>query len=150
MAILTDTKAVLRISNTAYDTEITDLIAACKADLAMSGILVTDDTDTLAKRAIMTYCKANFGFDNPDSDKLQQAYYMLKQHMALSADYAYYTVTITASAQGQVIFDGETKETNDSGVVVFYSRAKNHVEYTVDGTTSYVDITANTVIGGEE
>ncbi len=49
---------------------------------------------------------------------------MRKRQMALSTDYAYYVVTITASEQGEVIFDGISKETNDSGVVVFYSRGE--------------------------
>jgi len=61
MAILDDVKLSLRISSTSYNTEITDLIAACKADLGLSGLYVTSDSDTLVKRAIMLYVKAHFG-----------------------------------------------------------------------------------------
>jgi len=147
MTLLEDIKQVLRISNTAYDIEIQDLIDTCKADLQLAGLLVVDDTDPLIKRAITVYVKANFGWDNPDSEKLQQSYEMLKNHLSMSTDYAYYTVTINASEQCEVIFNGETKQTNESGTVVFYSRAKNHIAYTVNGTTNYVDVTGDTVIG---
>lgn len=90
MPILDDIKIALRISNTAFDTEINDLIAAARADLKLSGILeskVNDDTDPLIKRAITVYVKAHFGWNNPDSEKLQQSYEMLKRHLALSQEY---------------------------------------------------------------
>jgi len=90
--MLNDVKIALRISadNTAYDTEINDLISAAKADLMLAGILqnkVNDDTDPLIKRAITVYVKANFGWNNPDSEKLQQSYDMLKRHLTLSLEY---------------------------------------------------------------
>lgn len=90
MALIDDIKTALRISNTAFDTEINDLIAATRADLKLSGILeskVNDDTDPLIKRAITVYVKAHFGWNNPDSEKLQQSYEMLKRHLALSQEY---------------------------------------------------------------
>ena len=90
MPILDDIKIALRISNTAYDSEIYDLVAAARADLRLSGILeskVNDDTDPLIKRAITVYVKANFGWNNPDAEKLQQSYNMLKSHLALSQEY---------------------------------------------------------------
>lgn len=87
MALLDDVKTTLRISNTAFDTEISDLILSAKADLQLAGILTPDETDALTKRAITIYCKANFGWDNPDSDKLNQSYEMLKNHLSLSVDY---------------------------------------------------------------
>lgn len=90
MAILDDCKVALRISNSFFDGEVNDLIAAAKKDLILSGILDTkanDDTDPLIKRAITVYCKANFGFDNPDANKLQQSYDSLKTSLVLSTDY---------------------------------------------------------------
>jgi len=91
MALLDDIKLTLRISNTAFDSEITDLISAARSDLKLSGVLeskVNDDTDALIKRAIVVYCKANFGWNNPDAEKLQQSYDMLKMHLSLSQEYA--------------------------------------------------------------
>ncbi len=90
MLILNDIKTVLRISNTAYDTEITDLISAARSDLMLAGILpskANNDTDPLIKRAITVYVKAHFGWNNPDSEKLKQSYDMLKAHLVLSQEY---------------------------------------------------------------
>ena len=164
--MLDDVKTLLRISNTAYDTEIDDLILAAKADLQLSGLLGEKilDTDTLIKRAIYTYCKANFGWDNPDADRLQKSYDMLKNHMSLSRDYAFYAVTfavVNASAvaidEAKIIFNDTTKYTNASGQAVFYVRAGNNYEYEIthddyadyvdaDGDWYNVDITASTTI----
>lgn len=89
MALLDDVKQSLRITTTAFDTEVEDLIDECKADLELSGVLAAAivDTDPMIKRAIKTYTKAHFGFDNPDADKLQESYKMLKIHLCLSTDY---------------------------------------------------------------
>lgn len=80
-------KTSLRIKNTAFDTEIIDLIDACKIDLKISGVNKIDEEDALIKRAITIYVKANFGWDNPDAERLQEAFVMLKQHLSLSGDY---------------------------------------------------------------
>jgi uncharacterized phage protein (predicted DNA packaging) len=90
MAMLDDVKIALRVSHTALDGEITDLIAAARQDLILSGVLasrVNDDDDVLAKRAIITYVKAHFGWDNPDADRLLMAFDRLKTHLTLSGDY---------------------------------------------------------------
>jgi uncharacterized phage protein (predicted DNA packaging) len=90
MAMLDDIKTVMRISNTAFDTELNALIAAVRADLVLTGVLTTkaqDDTDPLIKRAVSIYVKAHFGWDNPDSEKLLHSYNMLKTHLALSKEY---------------------------------------------------------------
>lgn len=92
MSMLIDIKAALRISaaTTAYDTEVNDLIAAARDDLRLAGVIdskVEDDEDKLIKRAITTYCKAQFGYENADADRLQKAYEMLKMHLTLSVEY---------------------------------------------------------------
>lgn len=92
MAILDSVKKTLRISqsNTAFDEEVTDLIAAARNDLRLAGVLLsktTEDEDPLIKRAITVYCKANFGFDNPDAEKLTESFNMLKAHLTLSQEY---------------------------------------------------------------
>lgn len=89
MALIDDVKKVLRVTVNNFDTEITDLIDAAKADLELSGVLAAKitDGDKLIKRALMTYVKAHFGYDNPDADKLKSAYDMLKAHLTLSAEY---------------------------------------------------------------
>jgi len=164
--ILLDCKAALRISatTTAFNTEITDLIATAIADLKLSGVTAESaiDTDTLIKRAIVTYVKANFGWNNPDTEKLQKSYDMLKQHLTLSTDYAFYNVTFTVTdadttdpiRMAEVTFNGETKTTDVSGQAVFYMRAGNNYEYIVtaddyesdDDDDNLVDVTAATAV----
>ena len=89
MALLDDVKVALRISasNTSFNTEINDLISAAQRDLQVSGIKVTDTSDPLIKRAITTYCKAYFGYDNPDADRFEKAYNAIKLHLMLSSEY---------------------------------------------------------------
>ena len=91
MAILDDVKVALRIAatNTAFDGEVGDLIDAAKKDLELAGVVADKavDTDPLIKRAIVTYCKAYFGYDNPDADRFIESYLMLKKHLVLSVDY---------------------------------------------------------------
>lgn len=54
------------IKTNAYDTDILDLIETAKADLQVAGVLV-DASKPLIKRAIITYCRLNFGSpENPD------------------------------------------------------------------------------------
>ena len=85
--MLGDIKLSLRISTTSFDNEIYDLIAAAQLDLGISGVVIPAEIDPLLKRAITLYVKANFGWDNPDTERLQKSYLMLKQHLSLSGDY---------------------------------------------------------------
>jgi hypothetical protein len=78
--------------NLAFDIEVQDLIDAARQDLKLAGISsvkadAEDNIDPLIKRAITTYAKANFGYDNPDADRLKDSYESLKNHMSLSGDY---------------------------------------------------------------
>ena len=101
MALIDDVKKHLRISTDALDVEVTDLIDAAKADLELSGIdpdkiiledvveeeETTAEADPMMRRAVVTYCKAFFGYDNPDHDRLLRAYNHLKGHLSISEDY---------------------------------------------------------------
>lgn len=87
---LEDIKTALRITNTAFDVEVSDLMDAAKSDLILSGVTATkanDETDSLIKRAITVYVKANFGWANPDAEKLQISYNLLKMHLTMSVEY---------------------------------------------------------------
>lgn len=85
--ILEKLKLALRIKTNKFDEEITDLIYSAKIDLQISGVAKIDYEDALIVQAIKTYCKANFGLDNKDSEKYQKAYESLKNHLALCGDY---------------------------------------------------------------
>jgi uncharacterized phage protein (predicted DNA packaging) len=87
-------KTVLRlsISNTAFDSEIDGLIEGARQELKLSGVSsdkadAIHNIDPLVKRAIVIYVKANFGWDNPDAEKLSESFEMLKGHLSMSGDY---------------------------------------------------------------
>lgn len=86
MALINDIKISLRIKNNAYDTDIQELIDACKVDLKIAGVQRVDEAEPLTSQAIKLYCKGNFGFDE-NSEKYQKAYHSLKIVMALASDY---------------------------------------------------------------
>lgn len=84
--MLDKVKLALRITATAFDSELNILISACQADLGLSGISY-DDTKELIQTAVIFYCKANFGnFEN--AERWQQAYNNLKCVLKISSDYA--------------------------------------------------------------
>lgn len=88
--MLQDIKDALRVSGNDLDTEILDLIESAKADLILSGVHKDKvvDTDPLIKRAIIVYCKANFGYDEPKiAERFEQSYISLKHHLTLSIEY---------------------------------------------------------------
>ena len=87
--MLEDVKRELRITNTAYDREVLDLIEAAKLDLKIPQIneLKILENDPLVQRAIILYCKANFGLDNNDSEKYQKSYDNLVEKLSLSLFY---------------------------------------------------------------
>ena len=85
--MLEEVKMALRISNNAYNDEIQNLIDACKSDLETSGVapsyFLEAKYKALIKRAIVTYCKAEFGFDNPDAQRLHESYELQKQKLSI-------------------------------------------------------------------
>ena len=92
MALLDDVKLALRIApvQTQFDGEIEDLIAAAQGELIRAGVnpaKAVDHADPLVKRAIVTYCKAHFGWENADYERLDAAFWRLVEHLSLSAEY---------------------------------------------------------------
>lgn len=163
MAILNDVKAALRISaaNTTFDAELTALILSAKADLGLSGVEIISDTDPLVQKAVITYCKAEFGYDNPDAERLQLSYERLKNSLTMSADHAYFAVTFVvknalavAIRQAVVTFGDNSLETDSTGTAIFYTREAKNVVYAVyadgyvadDDAANLLDVTASQTV----
>lgn len=85
--LLEKVKLSLRIRTNLLDLDILELIESAKADLSISGVKNLNEDDPLIIQAVKTYCKANFGLANKDSEKYQRAYDNLKQHLSLCGDY---------------------------------------------------------------
>lgn len=86
--LLERVKTALRISSTnkQIEGEVEDLIEACKADLALSGVYAIKDNDPLIVRAVILYCKSFFGFLDK-ADQYKKSYDLLKMSLTLSGDY---------------------------------------------------------------
>lgn len=87
--MLNKVKLALRRSGkvTVLDEEILDLIEEAKLDLETSGVVNINEEDPLIRKAIKTYCKANFGLENKDSEKYENSYESIKNKLALCGDY---------------------------------------------------------------
>lgn len=71
--MLDTVKRAMHITVTAYDDELQELISAGLADLAMAGVIVTDEDAPCIRQAVATYCRTRFG-SPADYDKLKAAY----------------------------------------------------------------------------
>lgn len=84
--MLEKVKLALRIKTNAFDGEINDLINAALADLAAAGITNQDKKDPLVIRAVVTFCRANFG-SPADYDKMKTSYDEQKAMMQMATGY---------------------------------------------------------------
>ena len=90
--MLDKVKLALRLSGTALDGEVSDLINAAIADLRLVGINVPEvgssDTtgDPLLDRAIILYAKSEDNFGG-EGDRYRKAYDYLKCALSLAGDY---------------------------------------------------------------
>ena len=93
MALLDDVKQACRVTSTAYDAELNDLILAGFADIGItdvkSSMLVESDSlNPLVKRAVLTYCKMNFGeVEDGFYDRLKASYDEQKSQMLMSSTF---------------------------------------------------------------
>ena len=87
LTLLEKAKNAIGVTDTEYDDEITDLIAAAKQDLHISGNTQKDaEEDPLIRRAIITYVKANFGAPE-NYQQLLASYEMQKAQMMYATGY---------------------------------------------------------------
>lgn len=84
--MLEQVKLALRISTTAYDSELTYLIDAAKLDLGIAGVVLPTELDSLVQRAVITYCKMSFGLPE-DYDRLKKSYDEQKAQLVTATGY---------------------------------------------------------------
>lgn len=84
--LLAKVKLALRIVTEDFDGEIADLIDAALLDLGLAGVSERVLTDPLIIRAVITYCKVNFG--EPDQyDRLKRSYDEQKAQLGMATGY---------------------------------------------------------------
>lgn len=84
--MLEKVKMALRITTTAYDAELTDLIESAKLDMSIAGVVLPPTIDALVTRAVITYCKMSFGIPE-DYDRLKASYDEQKAQLATATGY---------------------------------------------------------------
>lgn len=91
MATMLDSvKVALRVTTDAFDDEITDLINASLLDMGLAGVTNSDTTDPLLKKAVITFCRLNFGQPD-DYDRLKESYDEQKAQMGMATGYTSWT-----------------------------------------------------------
>lgn len=86
--MLEKVKLALRIKSQAFDSEIEDLIAAVLADLGLAGVTAAQEleADPLITRAVVTYCRANFG-EPEDYERMKKSYDEQKAQLSMATGY---------------------------------------------------------------
>ena len=81
-------KLALRITTDKFDTEIIWLVGAALSDLQVTDIVNVDTDDYLIRRAVITYCKMNFGTPEPSEyNRLKASYDEQKAQLSMHSGY---------------------------------------------------------------
>lgn len=92
VTMLDKVKAALRIASatTVFDAELTDMIAAAQLDLGVAGVVLPATAGALVERAVITYCRVNFGQPD-DYDRMKRSYDEQKAQLATLTGYTNWT-----------------------------------------------------------
>ena len=87
--MLKKVKLALRITTDAFDDEVNDLINAAYDDLGIAGVTNKEPTDPLIIRAVISYCKVNFGSidDAKVYDRMKAAYDEQKAQLSMNSEH---------------------------------------------------------------
>ena len=86
--MLAKVKLALRVTTTAYDNDLNDLINAAKLDLGIAGVVLPTTLDAVCERAIITYCKLHYlGLSDNEWDRLKASYDEQKAQLTTATGY---------------------------------------------------------------
>lgn len=84
--MLAAAKMALRITTTAFDSEITSLLNAALLDLGVAGVVIPAEINALVQQACITYVRMNFGQPD-DYDRLKRSYDEQKAQLCTCTGY---------------------------------------------------------------
>ena len=90
MVLLDKVRMALRITTTAFDDELLDLISAAATDLGIAGVTLPSELDAICNRAVVTYCQIHFG-EPDDYDRLKASYDEQKAQLSMATGYTTWT-----------------------------------------------------------
>lgn len=79
-------KPILRLTTDAYDLELRMLVESAVADLRLAGIDCEDFHEAPMRRAVITYCRMNFG-SPANYDQLKASYDEQKAQLQMATGY---------------------------------------------------------------
>lgn len=88
--MLNDVKKALRITTDVFDDELALLIDAAYQDLGIAGVTPNNPGDAIVERAVITYCRANFGAPD-DYDRIKASYDEQKAQLSMATGYTLWT-----------------------------------------------------------
>lgn len=84
--MLAAAKLALRITTTAFDDQITDLLEAAQLDLGIAGVIIPAEVTAIVQQACITYVKMHFGQPD-DYDRLKASYDEQKAQLVTCTGY---------------------------------------------------------------
>lgn len=90
-------KTALRITETDFDDELSDMMEAALADLGIAGVDGANAviTNALTRQAVITYCRMNFG--DPDRyEDLKRSYDEQKAQMSMATGWTTWTDQVSS------------------------------------------------------
>lgn len=79
-------KLALRITTTAFDSQITALLDAAFLDMGIAGVVIPAEYDQLVRTAAITYVMLHFG-EPDDYDRLKASYDEQKGQLSIATGY---------------------------------------------------------------
>lgn len=90
--LITAAKLAMRITTTAFDSEIASLLDSAFLDLGVAGVELPAEIDALVQTAAITYAKMHFGQPD-DYDRLKRSYDEQKAQLATCTGYTDWLVS---------------------------------------------------------
>lgn len=108
-ALITSAKLAARITTTAFDDQVSDLLNAAMLDMGVAGVVVPDPVDTLVQQAAITYFLMHFG--QPDEyDRLKKSYDEQKAQLSMCSDYTVWNGDTVTSEDTYLTVSTEAEE----------------------------------------
>ena len=84
--LLQAVKLNLGIRHDKMDSDITEVVAACKLDLKTAGVRKIEDANPLIRQAVKLWCRSHYNFQG-EGARYAAAYAALKDSLAMCGDF---------------------------------------------------------------
>lgn len=88
--MLDKVKMALALSVNTFDDELTEFISAAQLDLGIAGVVLPQELDAIATRAVVSYCVYHFELEHGDgvkADRFKLSYDEQKAQLSMATGY---------------------------------------------------------------